>query len=443
MMINTAPRALTILSLMLLLFSLALPLLAQESSPQSPSGAISLDQAISEAIRNNRELKAARYDLELAGARLITAGAFPNPEMQSEQSTDVTFSNEGEYGFSAGLSQPFPVTGRINRQKSVAKVDIKIAESSIADQQRLLTSEVKKEFYDLLLSDAQIDLIDTLIQTARDLAAMTETRFKRGEISQVDVSTAQLELQRLIVESERLVVDRQGLQNSFNRLLGRSASAPVSIEGSLERREAPEALAALTEQALQSRPDLMTVSYNVERARAEQMLAKALKWEDWSAGISYTRERSIFTDAVPNPLRDTDQLFHFGISIPLPLWDKKAGPLAEAQVSERKAQAQVEALRLGIAAEVNGAYARLSKMGEILDLYNSSVLVAAEQNVDLTQKAYKQGMANFLQVILATQQLGNQRQSYLDALAEYQQARVDLETAVGKPPVAENFEVKQ
>lgn len=440
-MMNTAPKAFTIFSLMMLLLS-PWPLLAQESSLQSLSSTISLDQAISEAIRNNRELKAVEYDLKLARARLITAGAFPNPELQSEQSTDVTFSNEGEYGLSVGISQPFPVTGRISRQKSLAGVDIKIAEANIADKQRVLASQVKKSFYGLLTVNSQITLKDTFIESVKDLASMTESRFKQGEISQVDVSTAQLELERLIAERERLVVDRQSLQNDFDLLLGRPALTPVVPEGSLQIQEPPEPLEILTEQALRNRQDLMAASYEVERARAGQMLAKSLKWEDWSAGIFYTRERSIFTDAVPNPLRDTDQKLNFGISIPLPLWDKKAGPLAEAQTAEQKAMAQVDALRLGIAAEVSGAYARQKKMAEILGIYNSAVLSAAEKNIDLTQKAYKQGMANFLQVILATQQLASQRQSYLDALAEYQQARVDLETAVGKPTVSENSEVK-
>lgn len=226
--------------LRLFVFLLPVTLLAQETSTQTPSStdAIALEQAISEAVQNNRELKAARYDLDLARARLITARAFPNPELRSEQSTDVAFSNEGEYDFSLGISQPFPVTGRISKQKAVARVDIKITEANIADRQRLLTLDVKKVFYDLLLTEAQISLKDTLIQTARELATMTETRFKRGEISQVDVSTAQLELQRLIAERERLVVDRQSLQNNLNRLLARPPSAPVSLQGSLEEQRA-------------------------------------------------------------------------------------------------------------------------------------------------------------------------------------------------------------
>jgi cobalt-zinc-cadmium efflux system outer membrane protein len=407
--------------------------LAQDTEPPvlESDRSITLQQALSEAVANNRDLAAARYELEIARARMTTAAAPPNPELGVGQSTDLAFSNEGEYQLSAGLSLPFPVAGRIKKQKSVAALDLQIAEANLADRQRLLVGEVRQAFYENFLADALLESKGALVQSARDLGEMTQKRFERGEISQVDVATAQLELQRLTAERDRLDLERESARYGLGRLLGRSPSEAVLIQGSWSRREMPEAAEALTNRALADRPDLEAATLEIERAKADQMLARALKWEDWRAGVSYLRQRSAFANAIPNPLRDTDQLFDFGLSIPLPLRDKKLGPLAEATAAEQRARARVEALRFDIAAEIDRARERALAIEHVLGFYDSSVLVTAEKNIDLVQKAYNQGMADFLQVVLAYQQLANQRETYLNTLAQYQRARMELETAVG------------
>ena len=59
-----------------LLLALGFWTLAAQSPPT-----VSLDQAVREAIANNLELAAARYDISVAEARQITAGLRPNPVM--------------------------------------------------------------------------------------------------------------------------------------------------------------------------------------------------------------------------------------------------------------------------------------------------------------------------------------------------------------------------
>src|SRR5262245_54427714 len=70
------------LGLLLEQWSLAQP----PSAPEAQQQPITLDQAISEALDKNLDLVAARYDVPIAQARIITARLRPNPIFSLEAS---------------------------------------------------------------------------------------------------------------------------------------------------------------------------------------------------------------------------------------------------------------------------------------------------------------------------------------------------------------------
>ncbi|MBY0272471.1 MAG: TolC family protein, partial [Alphaproteobacteria bacterium] len=88
---------------------------------------LSLDQLIEIALQNNKALKVAKHNVDIAKARLMQAGQYPNPRLNLLNSDDSLLTDEGEYARSVGISQEFPVAGRIGNQENVAQIDIEIA----------------------------------------------------------------------------------------------------------------------------------------------------------------------------------------------------------------------------------------------------------------------------------------------------------------------------
>ncbi|MGE5446179.1 MAG: efflux RND transporter permease subunit [Ignavibacteriales bacterium] len=103
------------------------------SGAEEPIRGLTIDQAVDTALHENRDLRAARIQVEEARARLVQSGLFPNPSFESSFSFDSLFANEGERAFSAGISQPFSLSGRRGAQKNVARADIKRAFAELAD----------------------------------------------------------------------------------------------------------------------------------------------------------------------------------------------------------------------------------------------------------------------------------------------------------------------
>src|SRR5574338_308874 len=130
----------------------------------------SMSQLIQAAERGNKDLQAARYAIQIGQARLLQAGLWPNPRLDLPGSTDVAFRNDGEYTSSIGISQSFPIAGRILRQKNVARVDIALAEAEIADAERRVAGEVATDVYRVLVIDQQIQSHDELARVEEKLA---------------------------------------------------------------------------------------------------------------------------------------------------------------------------------------------------------------------------------------------------------------------------------
>ena len=137
---------------------------------------LSKEQAVARALQQNPALNAARTTIDRALGNRQQAGRWANPELSIDYATDQTFNDEGEYGYSVGFEQRFPVTNRLRLQKSIAQDEIELAVAEVANQVRLLTLEVETSVAVATALEAQIELRDERLQLNRKFAAFMESR---------------------------------------------------------------------------------------------------------------------------------------------------------------------------------------------------------------------------------------------------------------------------
>ncbi|MER3447503.1 MAG: hypothetical protein C4291_11995 [Candidatus Dadabacteria bacterium] len=399
---------------------------------------LTIDQVVNIALRENLDLRAARIQVEEARGRLTQVGLFPNPALESNFSFDSLFANEGERIFSAGISQPIPLSGRIGAQKKVAHVDIKRTFADLANLERGLVRDVRRAFVEILAIDEQIKLQDTLINLNSDLIKGIKAGIKEGLASQKDLNAVAIALQQATQEQEVLIAQRKSKILELNKLLGKPSTFSFLPQGKLEY----EALVDLTKYSIEAayaqRPDLRSAKLSTELARADLGLAKALRFEDITAGVFYERDRMIL-DIPQGKIPNTGQLIGFRLTIPLPFFDRKQGLIAEVRAREMRAEESVEALKLEIAREVNDALNRVNTLSALLKTYRSGILKTAEDNVRLVEGGYKQGLLGITEVIQSRQQFANLRSSYINIVRDYQIALNDLQIATGNYPSTINF----
>jgi len=405
----------------------------QVSEAEESIQSLTIDQAVELALRENRNLMAARIQVEEARGRLVQAGLFPNPELESEFGFDSFFANEGERNFSAGISQPIPLSGRIGAQKRVAHVDIKRTFAGLANLERILVRDVRVTFIELLTIEEQLKLQETLISLNSELIKGIEIGIKEGLASKQDFNAVAIALQQARQEKEVLIAQRRSKVLQINKLLGKPPTLSFLPQGKLEYEAAQVVGDYNVEMALAQRPDLKFTKLNIELARADLKLAKALRFEDLTAGVFYENDRLILGTS-QEEITDSDQLIGFRLTIPLPFFDRKQGLIAEVRARERRAEERVRALELTISQEVSDALNRVSSLSALLETYKSGILKIAEDNVTLVETGFKQGLVGIVDVIQSRQQFAALTSSYINAVRDYEIAINDLQIAAGSYP---------
>ena len=390
--------------------------------------ALGLHQLVDIARKDNKDLQAACYAIDSASAKLLQAGLRANPRLDLSARSDFLFGNEGEYAIAVGISQQFPITGRLLREKDVARVDIALAQAEVQEAERRLANAIAVAVGRLIVIDRQIQSRDALIAIEEKLARTTRNRYKAAEVSELDVNSVQLDLQRIEQERALLQSQRQALIVSLNTLLGRAPESALEIDASVPEADALPGLEQLQRKAIESRPDLHSALLSSDRAEAEMALARASRWEDWTIGLELSQDKQVITGA---PAQGVNRAIGVTVSIPLPLHNKGQGLIAEAQASGDQARARFAALRQNILGEVAGAYGEVLRLQSSLSQYGQRLLPISERSVRLAQQGYSQGLIPVFDVVQAQRQQSELNATYLTTLDQYLQTLARLHLAVG------------
>lgn len=399
------------------------------NSPVHSEKTIHLDKIIQIALQNNKDLKVAKHNVDIAKARLIHAGQYPNPRLNLSNSDDTLFSNEGEYARSIGISQEFPVAGRIGNQENVAQVDIEIALAEINNAERKLKGEIASGFYTLFIIDSRIEKINAFLIVTKKLMGVTRKRYSAAEVSELDVNAAQLEYERLL--QERSLLENQHITQiaKLNELLGGCLSSSLVIDKKLPEVFVLQNFDEQMNLAFKLRPDLRIALLSIDRAKVDNELAHAQKWEDWTVGVGVEQDKQVISGAPP---QKPDNKLSLNLSIPLPLLNTNQGRIRETTALHAQALSKVDAIKLTIQTEVEKAYSEVQALKNIIDQFNKNSLRLSRKNSLLAQNAYNNGQISFLEVVQAQRQQNDLQSLYLNTLDQYLQAFVKLQTAIGE-----------
>ncbi len=400
----------------------------------NPLSGISPADLIRRAFGANRELAAARLELERGRARLRQAGLRPNPTLALEHTTGRLTGSPDEREIGVGLALPIEVGGRRRLRIDAADAELAVIEAEIANRERQLARDVLAAYIDAVAAIRELDTTDRLHQLDEQMAQVVRTRVEEKD-------AAPLELSLLLTEVARLDARRALIRGridaaliAIGQLIGapqetlplRSASAPLDIVPLADTLEAAIAT------ALEQRADLRVARLGEQAAEAGVRVARANAWPDVSLAAAYRNSRGL--SELPSPLTalpDADQVVTFGASIDLPFFNKNQGARAEAAVGVRQARLRRELMEQTVRAEVTSAFRRAAAAQTALTLFEQGVLVRSDDNIRIMRAAYELGEFRITDVITEQRRVLESQQEYTQAWAERYRALVDLRASIG------------
>ncbi len=402
---------------------------AQQAAPPQ---AMTIEQAVQEALRNNPGLLAERLGIPVADAAVITAGLRPNPVLSASSDhldwLGTGFSAENGAGpTETALRVDFPFERGRKREYRVdtAGYARKIADARVADSIRRLRLDVTLACIDVLAAKAHLDLANDNLKSLEGIVQLNETRLKGGAIPPIELTrsrVAMLQFRSNVKTSElALATARIRLQT----LLGRAPGQPLDISDPLKMPLPPTApsLDQIQTRAIAVRPDLQAARLDQARSQTELRLQLANGKVDYTAGAEYRRQQGI---------NGTGNSVGFFFSVPLPVFNRNQGEIARVTSEEVQIEKQIEALQSQVSGEVAGAYREYETSRQLIGDIESDLLGLSQEARDTTAYVYKAGAGSLLDVLDAQRAFNETMSTYYDAEADYRRAVSRLASVVGE-----------
>ncbi|MDP4583708.1 MAG: TolC family protein [Verrucomicrobiales bacterium] len=391
--------------------STALPAAAE------PAEILTYESMPSRIRHGNPTLAAANHRIGEALGRMKQSGRLPNPSFDTGISHNL---QSAEGSIEIGLTQKFPLTNRLALEKEISIAEVEAAEAEVRDVERLLIAEARAEFVKVLSVRERRELLGKQKAFAEELASFISNASSRGEISSLDAASARLAALRLTTDERRLDAEETAALGKLRPLVGIAPATPIRLSGNIPQVVIPDISSV-------DRPDLTAARINAEAAGTAIALEQARRKDDIEASVFAAGERN---EDAPDGL-ENEGIIGFRLSIPLPFWNNNQGAIDEAEARAKRKQEEVNALATNIRHESQTALTEMQQWAALISEIEDTLIPLATEQTDLLENAYRQGQGDLQTILTSREQTLALRASKLDAILEFQLARIRYEASCG------------
>ncbi len=368
------------------------------------------------------DLAVARAEARTAGAGVTTASARPNPTFAFRPEY-VTNPAPGDSRWVAdfGLDIPIELGGKRDARIERAKKRALAAELGVYEAAWKIRGAVRAAYFDRLLAAREVDALRAEADLRREAATILRRRVDAGEAPRTDLARAEVDLSR--VELERRAAETRAGESraALAAAIGLTPAALDQVrldDADVDRLPAGEVDGAHVAGFL-DRFDVRRALLEYDALEADVRLEIARQYPDLSIGPGYVYDQGLHKLA-------------FSFAMPVPLFDRNQGPIAEAESRRGEAQARFLALQARAIAEVEGALARFR--GATAELAEARALAERQRaNARSTERAFEVGRADRSDVVIAQAEAASLARSEITAIREVRSGLGALEDALQRP----------
>lgn len=398
--------------------------MAQKPSPSAMR--LSQDEAVALFLRRNFDLLITKFGIDYAKGQQITARLFPNPILSVNSlgafGQQQTLTRSGQVY--PQIQQLFEMAGKRGYRMESAGFGARSAEANFEDAIRQLTFTVKDAYYRVQLAQRRLALAEENRDRFSRILEVNTIRFKKGYIAEVDLIRIRLQVVDFQSQIIQAIQDGNQARADLRVLLGLSPSVDVLLTTQLDYHLVEPDIVALRRLALDTRPDIRMKRLMQSQRMADLRLAKAYRIPDITAGAG------IALQGPQGP--DNQQQLGFNLGVPLPLFNRNQGGIAQAEVSTQVADADLQKAIVQVENDVEIAYRNLLESRRLVETYRGGVLEDARLTLTIVEKAYERGGATIIDLLDAARTSRTIQQNYIETLFNYQRNLFLLENAVGR-----------
>jgi outer membrane protein len=428
---------------------------AQEISWENIQASIlSLDDAVSLALMNNREVKnsnleAEKYDLRVNTVRSRRLPHFQFSTLGGEllQPFNFTFA-PGVFGTypgigpvpsktaevhtparlttftTAGLDVPLTQQYKIHLGIRAAELERDIARQDVRAERQKIADEVRTAYLQIVASQASVEAVADSVRTLEETQQLT-TRYRlertvlQGDVLEVGVRLAKARYELSIAEDE-LTTQREHL----NQLLGRNITIPFRVDPTPEDEQTGLTLET-ARQAARNRPEVRQAQLKEQQAEYGRRRAKAEYIPDLGLAVQYLGINNV--SVLPANVGVAGFLLTWE---PFD-WGRRHNAVAESARTVQQARNGIQETESQIAVEVGTRYRKWKDAALLLKAVRIARQAATEQ-FRVAKNKYGEHAALLRDVFEAQTHSSQAEYEYQQALSSYWSALADLHRSMGE-----------
>ncbi|RPD95907.1 efflux transporter outer membrane subunit [Candidatus Pantoea deserta] len=402
-----------------------------------------MKQLVSLAIANNRDVRVAALNVELAQDKLGISRADLYPSISASLTKTAAHLPGGLYstattgpvtyqqyeGNLATASWELDFFGRLRNLNEEAKESYL---STASTQQAVMLGMVADvaQAYVTLSMDKDLQKVATLTALNQQHAvSMIQAQLKAGVANEQDLLQAQTALHTAQADQEKYARQVSEDISTLELLIGCAVPDPIVHRATLNKAWAFPALrSGLESTVLTRRPDIMAAEHTLKSANADIGVARAA----FFPSISLTASGGSMSAGLSDLFKGGTAAWTFSPSVNLPIFagGRNLAQLKESETSKKIAVANYEKA-------IQKAFKEVSDALDAKQTYNNE---AAIRKIDLqtnqryfsiSQLRYQQGMDNYLNVLTAQRSYYSSEQAYLTTYASAIEKNITLYKVLG------------
>ena len=397
---------------------------AREPIPDDPTGELTLREALGATVARSPELQSVSWEIRSRDARALQAGRLPNPQVHAEiENVGGTGTRRGfeDTETTVRLSQLFELGGKRGKRRRLADLGTALATWNYEAKRLHVLSEASKAFIQVLTAQQRVDLAGSLARLAQEAVRAVEAQVAAGGAPPVELTRAEVALAKAELEMSRTEQELVAARNALAASWGSTRPTFTRVVGDLTKVTPPPSAEELFRR-LDANPDLARWETELEERRAALSLEQAGRVPDVTVGAGGRH----FSD-------NSDNALVFELSVPLPVFNRNDGAIAEAEHRLSKACADRSAAYVSAHAALSAAAARLAAAYDQAIRLRARVLPQATLALDGALDAYRKGLFRSVDVLDAQRTLFELRADYLTTLESYHLLAADVERLTAMP----------
>ncbi|REC63631.1 TolC family protein [Chryseobacterium pennae] len=374
----------------------------------------------------NLGLAAQKYNVSMAEASILTAGIFPDPQIEMETSNNGVSKDMG-YTVGGAVSWTLELGGKRKARIEMAKNEAEYSRLQLQDYVRNLFADATLGYIEALKAKALLNVQKESYQSMLTLAKSDSIRYRLGDISKVTSQQTRLEASSLLNEVYQLEGAQQQSVTALSDFIGSDCTGK-DVSGNLNTFNRNFILNDLITQAFNERADLLASKQNINTAASRVKLEKANRVIDLGLSAGAGHNTVANNEIAPSPAVNTVK---FGISVPLKFSNHRNADLKIAEIGYSQAETEYRQIENNIRMEVTQAYQQYTSVQKQLQQFDNGILKEAENILKGITYSYQRGESSILEVLNAQRTFNELRQNYFQLLAENASALIELERKTG------------